>query len=49
MIYLAKEFGYRVSGLDYSHHMPLAPENLLLNDVPDAELFHCDFFRFVPP
>jgi cyclopropane fatty-acyl-phospholipid synthase-like methyltransferase len=49
MIYLAKEFGYRVSGLDYSDHMPLVRENLLLNDISGAELFHCDFFQFAPP
>jgi SAM-dependent methyltransferase len=49
MIYLAKEFGYRVSGIDYSDGIPYARENLLFNGISDAEFFHCDFFQFVPP
>jgi SAM-dependent methyltransferase len=49
MIYLAKEFGYRVSGIDYSDGIPYTRENLLFNGISDAELFHCDLFQFVPP
>jgi cyclopropane fatty-acyl-phospholipid synthase-like methyltransferase len=49
MIYLAKEFGYRVSGIDYSDSMPYVRENLRFNGICDAELFHCDLFQFVPP
>jgi len=49
MIYLAKEFGYRVSGIDYSDNLPYAHENLRLNGLSEAELFNCDFFQFLPP
>lgn len=48
MIYLAKEFGYRVSGIDYSDKLPYTRENLRLNGIPDAEVFNCDFFQFAP-
>ena len=47
MVYLAKEFGYRVSGIDYSDKLPYTRENLSLNGI-EAELFNCDFFQFVP-
>jgi SAM-dependent methyltransferase len=49
MIYLAKEFGYRVSGIDYSDQMPYVRENLRCNGISDAELFQGDLFQFVPP
>jgi SAM-dependent methyltransferase len=49
MIYLAKEFGYRVSGIDYSDKLPYVRENLRLNSIVDAELFDGDLFQFVPP
>jgi len=49
MIYLAKEFGYQVSGIDYSDKMPYVQENLAANGISDAELFHCDLFQFIPP
>ena len=49
MIYLAKEFGYRVSGIDYSDKIPYVRENLRFNGISDAELFQCDLFEFVPP
>lgn len=48
MIYLAKEFGYRVSGIDYSDKLPYVRANLRLNGIRDAELFHGDFFQFIP-
>jgi SAM-dependent methyltransferase len=49
MIYLAKEFRYRVSGIDYAESLPYVRENLRINGIPDAELFHCDLFQFTPP
>lgn len=49
MVYLAREFGYRVSGIDYSDKIPYVGENLRVNGISDAELFHCDLFQFVPP
>ena len=48
MIYLAKEFGYRVSGIDYSERLPYVRENLRFNGITNAELFHSDLFQFVP-
>ena len=47
MVYLAQEFGYRVSGVDYSDKLPYARENLKFNGI-EAELFNCDFFQFRP-
>jgi len=49
MIYLAKEFQYHVSGIDYSENLPYVRENLQFNGIWDAELFHCDLFEFSPP
>jgi 2-polyprenyl-3-methyl-5-hydroxy-6-metoxy-1,4-benzoquinol methylase len=49
MIYLAKEFGYRVSGIDYADGLSYVRENLRFNGIFDAELFHCDLFQFVSP
>jgi SAM-dependent methyltransferase len=49
MVYLNKEFGYRVSGIDYSEQLPYVRENLRFNGIPDANLFQGDFFKFVPP
>jgi cyclopropane fatty-acyl-phospholipid synthase-like methyltransferase len=48
MVYLAKEFGYRVSGLDYSNNMDYVRANLLYNGIEDADLFNVDFFEFKP-
>jgi SAM-dependent methyltransferase len=48
MIYLNKEFGYRVDGLDYSDNMEYVRANLSYNGIHDAELFSADFFNFVP-
>jgi SAM-dependent methyltransferase len=48
MVYLNKEFGYRVDGLDYSDHMDYVRANLLYNGIQDSELFNVDFFQFVP-
>lgn len=49
LVYLAKEFGYRVSGIDYSDHMPYVEGNLRFNGIGDAELFRADLFQFEPP
>jgi 2-polyprenyl-3-methyl-5-hydroxy-6-metoxy-1,4-benzoquinol methylase len=48
MIYINKEFGYRVDGLDYSNNMDYVRANLLYNGVHDTELFSADFFTLVP-
>lgn len=48
MIYINKEFGYRVDGLDYSDNMEYVRANLLYNGIQGAELFSADFFEFVP-
>ena len=48
MIYLNKEFGYRVDGLDYSDHMDYVRANLLHNGIEDSELRRADFFSCVP-
>jgi SAM-dependent methyltransferase len=48
MIYINKEFGYRVDGLDYSDNMEYVRANLLCNGVEDSELFRADFFEFAP-
>jgi cyclopropane fatty-acyl-phospholipid synthase-like methyltransferase len=48
MIYLNKEFGYRVDGLDYSDNMEYVRANLSYNAIHDAELFSTDFFETVP-
>ena len=49
MVYISKEFGYRIDGLDYSDHMDYVRANLLHNSIHDSELFNADFFKFVPP
>jgi len=48
MIYVNKEFGYRIDGLDYSDNMEYVRANLLHNGIHDSELFNADFFDFVP-
>ncbi len=47
-IYINKEFGYRIDGLDYSDNMEYVRVNLLHNGIHDSELFNADFFKFVP-
>jgi SAM-dependent methyltransferase len=49
MIYINKEFGYRIDGLDYSDNMEYVRANLRYNGIQDSELFNADFFDFVPP
>jgi len=48
MIYLSKEFGYRIDGLDYSNNMDYVRANLAFNGIQDSELFSADFFEFEP-
>jgi SAM-dependent methyltransferase len=48
MIYINKEFGYRVDGLDYSDNMEYVRANLSHNGILDADLFSADFFEFAP-
>ena len=45
MIYINKEFGYRVDGLDYSDNMDYVRANLSYNGVQDSQLFSADFFE----
>ena len=49
MIYMNKEFGYRVDGIDYSDHMEYVRANLSYNGIQNAGLYNADFFEFVPP
>lgn len=49
LVYLAKEFGYRVSGIDYSSNVGYVRENLKRNGIEPAGLFDCDLFTFTPP
>jgi SAM-dependent methyltransferase len=49
MIYINKEFGYRIDGLDYSDNMDYVRSNLLYNGINDSQLFNANFFDFVPP
>ena len=48
MIYVNKEFGYRVDGLDYSDNMDYVRRNLSYNGIQDAALFSADFLEFIP-
>ena len=48
MIYINKEFGYRIDGLDYSDNLDYVRANLAYNGITDSELFNADFFNFVP-
>jgi SAM-dependent methyltransferase len=48
MIYLNKEFGYSVDGLDYSENLEYTRANLERNSVHDAKLYHENAFDFVP-
>jgi SAM-dependent methyltransferase len=49
MVYINKEFGYRIDGLDYSDNMEYVRANLVHNGIYDSELFNADFFKFVSP
>jgi 2-polyprenyl-3-methyl-5-hydroxy-6-metoxy-1,4-benzoquinol methylase len=49
LVYLAKEFGYRVSGIDYSSNLGYVRENLRHNGIEAESLFSCDLFSFAAP
>lgn len=49
MIYVNKEFGYRIDGLDYSNNMEYVRANLAFNGISNANLFKQEFFEFLPP
>jgi cyclopropane fatty-acyl-phospholipid synthase-like methyltransferase len=49
MVYVNKEFGYRIDGIDYSDNLDYVRANLSYNGVRNSELFHADFFNFAPP
>ncbi len=49
MIYVNKEFGYSVDGIDYSNNMEYVRANLSYNGISGANLFKQDFFEFAPP
>src|ERR1051325_6561309 len=49
MVYLNKEFGYRVDGIDYSEKLDHVRANLEYNGIHNSRLFAGDFFDFVPP
>jgi len=48
MVYLNKEFGYRVDGIDYSDKLDYVRANLEYNRIFDSKLFAGDFFEFSP-
>jgi 2-polyprenyl-3-methyl-5-hydroxy-6-metoxy-1,4-benzoquinol methylase len=48
MIYINKEFGYRIDGLDYSDNMDYVRANLSYNGIHNSQLFNANFFEFVP-
>jgi SAM-dependent methyltransferase len=49
LVYLAKEFGYRVSGIDYSDMLDYTRANLKFHGVPTGEFYQADLFKFEPP
>jgi SAM-dependent methyltransferase len=48
LIYLHKEYGYRVSGIDYSEYLDYVRQNLAHNGVEPLELIYADLFHYVP-
>jgi len=48
MVYLNKEFGYRVDGLDYCGNLEYVRQNLQYNGIHKSNLYDADFFTFVP-
>lgn len=49
MVYFARNFGYQVSGLDYSDAIQHMGPVLRAHGIDQFELFQCDFFEFSPP
>jgi 2-polyprenyl-3-methyl-5-hydroxy-6-metoxy-1,4-benzoquinol methylase len=48
LLYLAKEFGLRVAGIDYSGRLDYVRKNLEHNDIAPLELIEADFFSYEP-
>jgi 2-polyprenyl-3-methyl-5-hydroxy-6-metoxy-1,4-benzoquinol methylase len=48
LVYLAKEFGYTVSGIDYSDRLEYTRANLRYHSVAVEELHQADLFAFRP-
>lgn len=48
LVYLNKEFGYTVSGIDYSDRLDYVEANLAYHKVPVGRLINADLFKFVP-
>ena len=48
LVYYAKEFGYRVSGIDYSDQIEYTRANLAYHEVPVDDLIHANFFEYQP-
>ncbi len=48
LVYLAKEYGYRVHGIDYSEHLGYVRENLIRNGINPVSLVQGDFFSYAP-
>ncbi len=49
LVYLAKEFGYEVSGIDYSDMLEYTRANLNYHGVPVGEFYQADLFAFESP
>lgn len=48
MVYLHKEFGYRVDGIDYCDKMDYVRANLVHNGIYDSQLFNTNLLDFRP-
>ena len=48
LVYFNKEFGYRVSALDYVASMNVLKETLAINGVTDCEIINCNLFDYFP-
>jgi 2-polyprenyl-3-methyl-5-hydroxy-6-metoxy-1,4-benzoquinol methylase len=48
MLYFAKNYGYQVSGIDYSDEIQYIAPILRAHNITKFELVQCDFFEFAP-
>jgi SAM-dependent methyltransferase len=48
LVYLNKEFGYRVCALDYVADMAVVKETFAINGVTDFEIVNCNLFDYFP-
>jgi SAM-dependent methyltransferase len=48
LVYLNREYGYRVSGIDYSERIEYTRANLRFNGIEPVDLIHGDLFSFRP-